>query len=224
LYDNTKLDKLYVESMEKITPSGMFYDRDILGKWVSAEGVIYKDFDKEVHLIDKIPKGEHIERYIGGIDFGFEHYGSMVVIAICTSGNYYLVEEVAEQYKYIEWWIDRAKEFQYKYYNLFFYADSARPEYVQQMKESNINIENANKSVIEGINAVGSLLKQKKLFFIKDKFKKGLEEMYLYCWASGKSGKEEVLKVNDDVMDSLRYCIFSDMREYSTNADDFIIF
>ena len=32
LYDNTFLNKEYVESIEASTPSGMFYDRDILGK------------------------------------------------------------------------------------------------------------------------------------------------------------------------------------------------
>jgi hypothetical protein len=52
---------------------------------------------------------------------------------------------------------------------------------------------------------VGSLLKTKKLFFIKDKFKKGLDEMYLYVWGSTKAnGKEEVVKKNDDVLNLYR--------------------
>ena len=29
----------------------MFTDRDIYGKWVSAEGVVYKDFKEKVHYI-----------------------------------------------------------------------------------------------------------------------------------------------------------------------------
>ena len=34
LYDNTFLNKEYVKSIEASTPSGMFYDRDILGKYL----------------------------------------------------------------------------------------------------------------------------------------------------------------------------------------------
>jgi len=205
LYDNDKLPKDYIESIERVTPSGMFYDRDVLGLWVAAEGVVYKDFDKDIHLIDHIPGTEEIDYYIGGIDYGFEHYGSIVVIAKCKSGNYYLIEEVAEQHRYINWWIDVALELQEKYPYIQFYGDYARTEYIQQMKEAGINIEFANKSVVEGINTVGSLLKTKKLFFIKDKFKKGLDEMYLYVWGSTKAnGKEEVVKRNDDVLNLYR--------------------
>jgi PBSX family phage terminase large subunit len=51
LYDNTFLNKEYVESIEASTPSGMFFDRDILGVWVASEGVVYKDFNKDVHYI-----------------------------------------------------------------------------------------------------------------------------------------------------------------------------
>ena len=51
LYDNTFLNKEYVESIEASTPSGMFFDRDILGIWVASEGVVYKDFNKDIHYI-----------------------------------------------------------------------------------------------------------------------------------------------------------------------------
>lgn len=29
----------------------MFTDRDIYGMWVAAEGVVYKDFNEEIHYI-----------------------------------------------------------------------------------------------------------------------------------------------------------------------------
>ena len=53
--------------------------------------------------------------------------------------------------------------------------------------------------------------KQNKLFFLKDKFKKGLQEMYLYTW-NDKLGKEDVKKENDDVLDALRYALFSEYK------------
>src|SRR5699024_1990718 len=53
LDDNTFLSERYRESIKSATPTGKFYDRDILGLWTVAEGAIYSDFDKEIHVIDK---------------------------------------------------------------------------------------------------------------------------------------------------------------------------
>lgn len=217
LYDNTFLPIDYIESIEKSTPSGMFFERDILGLWVTAEGIVYRDFNSKIHLVDKIPTNEKIIKYIGGIDFGFEHYGSIVVIAICQSGNFYLIEEIAEQHKYIDWWKEKALELQKKYYGITFYCDTARPEHISKLKQNPfVNAKNADKAVVEGIEYVGSLLKQNKLFFLKDKFKRGLKEIYLYTW-SDKIGKEEVTKENDDVLDAIRYALFSNNKHGNTN-------
>lgn len=214
LDDNTFLTERYMNNIKKATPSGVFYDRDINGLWVSAEGVVYKDFNLDKHLVDSIPESEVIEKYIGGIDYGFEHFGSVVVLAKTQSGKYYLVEEIAEQHKYIDFWIDKCRELQEKYPYIIFYADHARSEYIQQMQEEGLNVFKANKSVVEGINTVGSLLKKDELLFLRDKFLKGAEEMFLYIWAEAKSnGKEEVIKKNDDVLDSLRYAIFSEKQD-----------
>lgn len=216
LFDNTFMSKRYIDNIIYSTPSGVFTDRDIYGRWVAAEGVVYKDFRMETHIIDKIPDNEVIERYIGGIDYGYEHYGSVVILAVCSSGNYYLVEELAEQHKYIDWWIEKTLELQNKYIDkgIYFYADYARMEHIEQMQEKGIYVDKANKSVNEGINYVGSLIKQNQLFFLKDKFVKGAKEIFLYSWAPTKAnGKEEVIKQNDDVLDAVRYALFSDSRD-----------
>lgn len=212
LFDNDFLTKRYINNIVKATPSGVFTDRDIYGRWVSAEGVVYKDFNKDIHIVKEIPSDEIVERYIGGVDWGFEHHGSIVVLAKTKKGNYYLVEEIAEQHKYIDWWKDRMVEIKDKYKSITFHCDSARSEYVDYVKKF-VTAKNANKSVIEGIDFVGSLLKQNKLFFLEEKFKKGLKEMYLYCWNPKAAGKDEVLKVNDDVMDSLRYSLMSEFNK-----------
>lgn len=206
LEDNTFLTKRYVENIKFSTPAGVFYDRDIEGLWVNAEGVIYKDFNKDIHLVKEYP-AQQVQKYIGGIDWGFEHYGSIVVIAKCHNGNYYLIEEIAEKGKYIDYWINKVKELKNKYPGIIFYADSARPEHVSKMQVSGLNVYNAKKNVFEGIGHIGSLLKQNKLYFLEDEFKQGLKEMYMYVW---KKGQDEPEKSNDDVLDSLRYALFSE--------------
>jgi PBSX family phage terminase large subunit len=215
LYDNTFLDPEYIESIEKATPSGMFFERDVLGKWVSAQGVVYPDFDEKKHIAKKI-KGD-IKRYFAGLDFGYEHHGALLVIAETTTGDYYLVEEIAEQHKFIEWWDDRLKELSAKYKRLPVWADHARPDYIKYLKSKGHDVRNANKAVIEGISHTGGLLKQNRLFFLEDKFKKGREEIYQYCWKGGE-GKEDVVKVHDDVMDALRYALYSQTTKSQARA------
>ena len=129
------------------------------------------------------------------------------------------MEEIAEQGQFVNmFWIPKMLELQEKYRNIIFYADHARPDHIQMSQEMGVCLENANKSVQEGTELVGSLLKQEKLFFLEDKFKKGKEEMFLYSWKERTlDGKDEVIKTNDDVLDSVRYAIFTDFKLYNEN-------
>ena len=219
IYDNTFLSERYVKNIINATPTGVFHDRDILGLWVSAEGLVYKDFRLDKHIIKKLPKDIEFTRYIGGVDWGHEHYGSIVVLGITEDNTYYLLEEVAEQHQYVsDYWIPRMLELQENYLNIIFYADHARPEHIELSVEKGVYMEKANKSVQEGIELVGSLLKQEKIFFLEDKFKKGSEEMFLYSWQTKTlNGKDEVIKTNDDVLDSLRYACYTDFKLYNDN-------
>ena len=165
------------------------------------------------------PKDIEFIRYIGGVDWGHEHYGSVVVLGITQDDTYYLLEEIAEQHQYVsDFWIPKMLELQEKYPNIMFYADHARPEHIELSIENGVYMEKANKSVQEGIELVGSLLKQNKIFFLEDKFKKGSEEMFLYSWQTKTlNGKDEVIKTNDDVLDSLRYACYTDFKLYNDN-------
>ena len=208
LYDNTFLNKEYIESIEASTPSGMFFDRDILGTWVASEGVVYKDFNKDIHYIKDLNNID-IVKYFCGVDFGWEHHGSIVVVGKDTNDNYYLIKEYAYQHKDIEEWIDIAKEIKKQYGNINFYCDHARPDYIDKLRRSNIRAINANKNVLEGISMIASLFKTNKLFILEDNVDIFKKEIYNYVW---KNGKDEPNKTSDDVLDSLRYAIYSESK------------
>ena len=210
LYDNTFLNKEYVESIEASTPSGMFYDRDILGVWVASEGVVYSDFNKDINYIKEIDiKDIQIKKYFAGIDFGWEHYGSIALVAQDINDNYYFIKEIAFKHKHIDWWVDKAKEIIKEYGEINFYCDHARPDYINKLRVAGVKAINARKDVLAGIGEVASLFKTRKLKVVEDNVSVFKEEIYNYVW---KDGKDEPIKQYDDVLDSLRYAIYSDKK------------
>ena len=207
LYDNTFLNKEYMESIEASTPSGMFFDRDILGIWVASEGVVYQDFNKDIHYIKEA--NTEFKKVFCGVDFGWEHYGSIVVVGLGLDDKYYLIKEYAYKHKDIEYWIGIAKEIIKEYGNINFYCDYARPDYVHKLQINGIRAINAKKDVLEGISTVATLFKTNKLLVLEDNVNIFKTEIYNYVWAKG---KDEPIKQHDDVLDSLRYAIYSDMK------------
>ena len=211
--DNTFLAPDYIQQIKAATPTGMFYDRNILGLWVSGEGVVYKDFDKSKMVIPQssIPNDLHV---YCGVDWGFEHKGVITVWGDDNDGNVYLLHEYTSQFKFIDYWVKLAKKLQDKYgYNLTFWADSARPDNVTEFQKAGIDCRNANKARMAGIEKVAEFMKTGHFFISEDGIDQFLDEIYQYVWDENTG---EPKKENDDVMDSMRYAIFNEHRQNQT--------
>ena len=208
LDDNTFLSERYIKNIKESTPSGMFYDRDIKGLWVTGEGVVYSDFDGNKHFISDISEIE-FETYIAGVDWGYSHYGSIVVFGIDKDNKWYLIEEHATQFKEIDYWVTIALGVKERYGNINFYCDSARPEHVERFRRERIRAINADKSILSGIEEVARLIKLNRFFVLSSKVKQFKKEIYNYIWDE-KTGNP--VKENDDVMDAMRYAVYSHMR------------
>lgn len=205
LEDNTFLDSDYIEQQKAGTPSGMFYDRDILGLWVNSEGAVYQDFDKNKMIVDEVPDDL---TYIAGVDWGYSHFGSIVVFGKDNKNNYYLVEEHTKQYKEIDYWTETAQKIRRKYkMDMPFYCDTARVEHINHFVNAEINARYGYKSVINGIEIISKLMKQGN-FYVKDGVTdRFLKEIYSYAWNDKSRDQDAVIKENDDVMDAMRYCL-----------------
>lgn len=204
--DNTFLDPDYVAHLKAIEPQGMFYDRAIKGLWVTAEGVVYQDFDKDTMLVDAAPGGLH---YYCGVDWGFAegHNGVICLFGDDDQGNTYLLEEHTAIHRYIDYWVEVAQDIQRRCgYNVPFWCDSARPEYVSAFQRAGIQARNADKAVLPGIESVAQLMTTKHFFAVQNGLKEFLPEVYQYIW-DDKTG--EPVKKNDDVMDAMRYAIYN---------------
>lgn len=208
--DNTFLPSEYVKALKAQTPSGMFTDRAIYGLWVSADGLVYQDFDEDRMVIpaSQIPNDLHV---YCGVDWGFEHKGVITVWGDDEDGNIYLLEEHTSQYKYIDYWVRVAKDIQKRYsYNINFWVDSARPDNVSEFQRNDINAINADKARMAGVERVAEFMKLGKFFVVDSAIDQFTSEIYQYVWDehSGEPKKE-----NDDVMDSMRYAIYNEHKD-----------
>lgn len=208
LDDNTFLDTRYVKQIKETTPPGMFYDRGVEGLWVSGEGVVYPDFDREKHSITaEQAKGLRFDRVFAGVDWGWEHWGAIVVIGV-TGKRYCIIEEHAAQHRFINDWILAARDIIARHGNISFYCDPARTEHVAAFQKAGIRAYLANNRVLSGIEAVATLMKNDLFRIVYDECPRFRDEIYKYIW---KKNSGEPLKENDDVLCAIRYGIYSDM-------------
>lgn len=212
LDDNIFLNPSVKADLKATTPEGMYYDRKIRGLWVSAEGVVYSEFNKSVHMVDELPPMHRFVRFFCGVDWGYEHKGSICLCGVLDNGDIYLLKEITSAHRLIGWWVEQARNIIKQFgYGIKFYCDSARPDNINEFTKANVWAVEANKAVASGIEEVAYLFHNNKLFI----YSKGVDwfpkEIYSYVW-NPKTG--EPVKLNDDVMDALRYGIYTDALEH----------
>ena len=203
--DNPTLAPDYVESLKASTPSGMYFDRNIMGLWVNGDGVIYKDFDERTMTINRDELPDNLT-YTAGVDWGFDHPTAIEVIGHDSEGNYYLVDEAYGQFEQVDpYWIGVAQKFREKYgLNMPFYADTARTEHIENFKQHHINAQYGYKNVLDGIERVAKLIKQHKFYVVKGTAPNFINEIYQYVWDEKTGGP---VKEHDHAQDAVRYCI-----------------
>lgn len=208
--DNTFLSKDYVEALKAATPRGMFYDRSILGQWVTGDGIVYQDFNKDKMVIPKNRVPDGLDYYVG-VDWGYEHPNPIILLGDDKDGNTYVLEDYTQKHKFINYWVKIAQNLKTRFgRNLIFYADSARPDNVNEFQSNGLNFINANKNVLPGIECVARKMREGK-FYVVDTASSGLlDEIYQYAWdeSTGLPLKENDVRHNDR-LDAIRYAIYS---------------
>ena len=219
--DNHTLDKEYIDNL-KAGYSGLYYKRFILGLWVQAAGAIYDMLDENIHFIklDKMPL--EFDNFYVGVDFAIASVTCFVLVGE-VNGTLYVLKE---------WYYDArvkgkqlttsdiAKELS-KFIGtlpirkLLIDPSAAAlrvelpsigfPEIDREEDELLIAVN----SVKDGINAVGAVLKQNKLFFNDEQCPNGTAEMMGYVWNEKAQalGDDVPVKENDHFCDALRYVI-----------------
>ena len=223
--DNPSLDEEIKETY-RTSFVGVFFERFILGRWVMAQGAIYKDaWSEDIIFDDKdMPLGltnnQMVDRYIF-IDYGTVN--PMVFLDVYDDGkNWWVVNEYYYDSKATgiekndSQYADDLEEFiggddrtDVKYIVIDPSAASFKAELRNRGLRSKETAEtiNADNEVLDGIRITSTML-HKKIIRIHRRCVKLKQELLSYVWddkAIQKGAKEKPVKVFDHGPDALRY-------------------
>ncbi len=205
-YDNPYLD---IEEINKkkgeITEDR--FEQEYLGEFRKKEGLVYKEFSRERHIVDNVP--EVILETLGGIDWGHTHPAAIITVKKDYDGNYWVSDEWYQPGRTEGEIVDMVAS---KNFNKVF-PDSENASGCAALKKKGVNVRDVLKgkgSVASGISKVQEMLKQGRLKVHRSCVNVIQEfESYSYPDGKGKLPTENPLKEGDDAMDALRYVIMS---------------
>jgi len=195
------------------------------GRWAAAEGLVYEDWDRSVHLIDPFPIPDDWQ-VIASVDWGFTNPGVIQVWALDGDGRMYRVCEVYQTRRTITWWAGTAARLGREHGVEVFVCDPSEPSFIQELVNAGLQARQANNEVARGIQAVQDRIKRAgdgrpRLFLFRDALterdevlaeaKKPTcteEEIDAYVWpkdVGGKAVKEQPVKLDDHGCDAMRY-------------------
>ena len=202
--DNPFLPKEVVAEIERYKEIDENYWKIYgLGERGASNVRIYTNFE----YIDELPSGGET---IMGLDFGFNHPTSLCEVVL-KDDDVYTREVIYESGLTNQALIRRMNELGVSK-EVYIYADSEDPNRIEELQEAGFNVIPATKGK-DSVKAGIDLLKSRKIYVTKDSVN-AHKELKSYSWKTkGEFVLDEPVKVNDDFVDSLRYSIFSFLKE-----------
>lgn len=192
--------------------SGDFAAQELDGEFVAFEGLIYPEFQREVHITRETIDMRQYKRLIAGVDWGFTNPGVMLIGGIDGDGSLTVLHEEYQRQRRIEEWVDVGRQLREMYPVEAWYCDPSKPEYIALLKQAGLAAEAADNRVELGIQAVRRRLVVRGDGAARLRLAAGVvnlaAEFEQYQWATGRDGlKDQPLKANDHCLDSLRYMV-----------------
>jgi len=99
------------------------------GRWASAEGMIFEEYDPAVHIVDP-EDAPPMKWYFGAFDKGLRHPGCLQVWGVDHDDRMWRVLEVYQTGQLQDWWAERVWEAHQEYRLEALVCDPAEPEYI----------------------------------------------------------------------------------------------
>lgn len=170
--DNPSVTPEYLAKLDKLTGVWKLRLRD--GKWSAAEGVVYPEWNRDIHLVSRkhlqewgvLTEGlainrEVIKQVLASVDWGYTNPGALQVYGIDGDGRAYLLRECYQTEKTVdEYWVPLAKQLKQEYGITHFICDPSEPAYIEQFNKAGLNAVKATNAIAPGINNVQARLKE----------------------------------------------------------------
>jgi phage terminase large subunit len=139
-----------------------------------------------------------------GLDFGF-NTPTALVRADYRDGELYLTECIYRSHTTVAELIATMKELTIPPHHPV-YADSARPDYIKELKDAGFNVHPATKFVAEGLDRM-----RRCRLFVKAGSKNLTKELNNYCWMRDANGNllDKPIKLMDHAIDAARYAAYA---------------
>lgn len=234
-HDNPFLPKSYFGALDKLT--GVLRARLRDGLWKAAEGLVYDQFDPDIHLLDDAQLVEHgillsdgslnrdrVKSVVAGVDWGYTSPGVIAIYAVDGDGRMYLIHEVYQTQRLIQYWAARARELQDQYEIEIFACDPSEPGYIAEFGAAGAMAGPMKVGISERIQRVNQRLMvqpdgRARLYFRRAALEEedpmllasklpasSIQEIVAYCWRTRDGRPEEKpIDRNDHAMNALEY-------------------
>lgn len=207
--DNPSVTQAYLATLDALT--GVRHLRLRLGKWAAAEGVVYDQWERNIHVVSKQQLIEwsifyedgHLNRakvkhVIGGADWGYTNPGVLHIYAVDTDLRLYLIREVYRTHKTIDWWLTQGERLTQEFGVEQWIGDPSEPAYIAQFNARGLNMRGAMNDIAPGISYL-----QKRLQVAGD----GKPRFFVWEYA---------LKERDEELDQAHkpYCLEQEIDSY----------
>lgn len=209
----TEDGRAYIESLRQMT--GHTRLRMLEGLWVAAEGLVWDCWDDRVHVVAgrvecSGPLGLRSVRIVfggarepvdistvfGAVDWGYDAAGVFQVWGLDFQKRMWLLAEVYQSKKGIDWWADRCAEL-YREFDLHsVVADPSRPDMIEyfnrrigldrgetdSVPEFCVKAKNKRRGDLGGIEAVRTMMNPaqsvgSRMFFLADALRFGVDPL-----------------------------------------------
>ena len=220
--DNPSLSEETLHRYETMY-SGVFYQRYILGQWVSADGLVYDMFNKEQHVIPTGSVETDGDYYISS-DYGIQNATVFLLWQKEKHGNRWVLlkeyyysgrdnhhqKTVAE---HVEGLIQILPSVEYegketKILPRQVIVDPSATALIVELRKNRFHVISAKNDVKDGINDVSTMLRN-NMILVNDCCTNTIAEFGIYSWdeKATERGEDAPLKENDHAMDAVRYFV-----------------
>ena len=222
IFDNPFLPPEFVENLCKEYAGTVYYNRFILGQWVAAEGVIYRQFcdHPEKFILDDLPEGDAIRSAVIGVDFG----GGTSAHAFCCMGftargrlivlDEYHEKQALDPNRLAADFVDFVRRCKARWLVTDVWCDSAEQTLINGLRSAaasaglGVNIGNAQKKPINDRIRATCILMGAGRFLVNRECKETIDALKSALWDSKKLTEDVRLDdgtTNIDSLDAMEY-------------------